>query len=237
MTDLRQQITGDIDRLWNELHRLAEIDDIFWQTQAVIRANPNLSDGGAFQDWIASCYVATVTAGIRRVCDNGKGVLSLSKVLGALSKNCTTLLSRAEYTALYPGHSSPLANGHFDRYGGKGQSHIPRRIVAEQQKRLATAVQHVAKYANENVAHLARTPSEATATFGDVRDCLAEIVAVARWCRLVVTAVYSVGVVPVEQTSPWHNVFRFAWLPSNCDVPDYDHLHDRITPLLSGPPS
>lgn len=83
----------------NQLVHMAHVDNVFWQIHAIIRANPALASGGTFQDWIAGCYVDSVTSGLRRLSDERKGVISLWRVLEAM-KALGPLLTKDRYVTL-----------------------------------------------------------------------------------------------------------------------------------------
>ena len=171
-TDLDPRISQLLHRVEKGLVHAAHVDDVFWQVQAIFRANEALAvDGGTLQDWLGRLYVDSVTIALRRQADQRKGVVSLWRLL-EMMKGAAPVLTRARYVELHDNdvHHRRAAASHWDRVVAPGHDGIPRPLLKAKQDELRSALSHVSRYANEYVAHCGRRSSRRE---DDVRGCAA----------------------------------------------------------------
>src|SRR2546428_3694473 len=123
-----------LQRLTAELNHLAHVDDVFWQVQAIIAANPDVNVGDVFQHWIGTCYVSTIVTGLRRIVDKRSGALSLLKLLDQMGDRSTDILTRERFVGGWERDLITRAHRSFDGLGGRSSAgevlhHIPRSAI------------------------------------------------------------------------------------------------------------
>lgn len=211
----------------NELISAADIDDVFWQVQAIIRNNPQINVRNVFQDWIAKTYVDSIAIRIRRLVDTGKDTISLWRLLEEM-KHHASRFTRTWYLSRHSSEKHPLLNSWFDDIAGKGARSVSRKQIVSQQKELTKTTKLVVDYANSNIAHYAKNQKKKrTPTFSDARRALVSIFKIFRWCDLIITPGKSSSPVPVNQTN-WVSVFNIPWLEEGAGPPPYKHLDEII---------
>ena len=67
----------------------AHVDDVFWQVQAIFRANEALAvDGGTLQDWLGHLYVDSVAIALRRQAGVEAAMRLIDEELGQAMRQC-----------------------------------------------------------------------------------------------------------------------------------------------------
>lgn len=209
-----------------EVTQLAHVDDVFWQIQAIIRANDTINKAGVFQDWLGYTYVQTVTTSLRRLVDSRKDTISLTKLLNDFRKHAT-ILTRDRYVSLHSETTRRFADDWFNDLAGAELNHIPMARIQDLSKQLDDAFQDIKQYANDFVTHKAVKSTSVPLTFNDVREALVEAFSVYSWCSKVLRSSMPTSAVPVIQYD-WLEAFRVPWLPDPKEVPDYKHLDDLM---------
>lgn len=219
------QWCSDMHVIEGEILQLAHVDDVFWQVQAIIQANPAIPDSEVAAEWFGRMYVSTVSAGLRRLVDRTKGSVSLTRLLDDMSRHCT-VLTRERYVAINRSVSEADASEWFVELAGTDLGHIPRKRILELAARLSDAFESTGRFANEYVAHHSADQS-ASVTFGETRRALVEAYLVLGWCSRVLESVVHSNAVPAIQTD-WLQAFTVPWLPSQNPVPGYRHLDSLV---------
>lgn len=139
------------------------------------------------------------------------------------------MLTKARYVALHDDdpHFRRSAAAYWDRAIAPGHDAIPRALIVGKQDELRRALEHVARYASEHVAHTAGQPRGGTMTFEDVRRAMATAVKIFRWCAMVLRAEGHLTPVP-STPAPWLRVFRVPWLEPGRPVPAYRSFDELI---------
>ena len=203
-----------------QLYEAWELDDYFWQVNALVDQKPEMGKAGRFFLILKRTYTDSITVRIRRMVDQRKDVVSLWRILDALRRHSKEL-TRERFRALCSDESATTADKWFDELAGPGQDHISQKKVLEQQKALESAVESVLRYANENVAHIAASPTEEPTKYSEARQALLTTLKVLRWLRLLLERS---GLRYPEPKSTDLNVFRRRWLEPGESNPDFRSL-------------
>ena len=215
-----------LKEIWRELLHLAWVDDVFWQVQAIIGSNESINKMERFQRWIAHTYTQTSLTGLRRLVDRTKNTKSLSKLLDSMQSNAD-VLTRERYLNLHDGGIKQLANEWFDELAGGSFNHIPKSRIKSISENLVTGLENVSQYANDYVAHSAKTKKAEVIRFHDVRLAIVELFKVYKRCSRVLESSVPSSPVAVPQTE-WLMYFRVPWLKDPETVPDYEHIDALI---------
>lgn len=221
-----RSVCDKLRRVEEQLFHLTHVDDVFWQVQAVIRGNPDINVGTVFQDWIERCYVDSVTVGLRRLADRGRNVISLWRVLQEML-SVASHLSRERYLSLHDGPLRHRAEKWWGKLVGTSETYVTQGVIRAKQQELQAALNKVAAFANQNVAHLAAGPTHPATTFDDVRQSIVAAFRLYRWCSLVLKSEDPRSPVPKIQTN-WLQVFRVPWIRPGMDVPKYRTLDELL---------
>ncbi len=213
-------------RVSDEIVHLTHIDDVFWQVQAVIRENNEIKVGGVFQGWIAHCYVDAVTAGLRRLADRRRDVISLWRVFQEMLL-ISNHVTWDRYLSLHGG----VRRHHVERWWvdlvGVSETHVTRALILKKRRQLEAAFEKVCEFANENVAHTAAKPTDVSMTYNEVRDTFVAAFRLYRWCSLVLGSEEMTSPVPTILTN-WLEAFRVPWIPRGQRAPKYVRLDDLL---------
>jgi hypothetical protein len=207
-----------------EVTTAAHIDDVFWQVQAIIAANPAVNTADMFQGWLGDTYVDSVVIRIRRLVDRERNVVSLWRLLEQIRKEHTRF-TRVWFKGLWSLDFQDVAEQRFDMLAGTGARVLSASSVSLKQQELSAALGHVEEFANAHVAHRSATPNTAATRFADLRESLAVAFRVFNWCALLIEASTWTSAVP-EIQSNWTAVFREPWLPASAPLPTYKHLDE-----------
>ncbi len=218
-----------LDIVGNEITHLAHVDDVFWQVQAIVGANPSINKGDIFQEWLGTTYVSTLSVGLRRLVDRTKGTVSLVRVLDDMKRHASQLTKR-RYLKIHEGHMRRLAEDWFKDLAGGDHDRIPKKRIQELIDTLNEAFVAVRQYANQHVAHRSEAPTNPPVRFADVRDALVQAFKTYRWCQRVLWSSMPTSPVPVIQTN-WLSVFTEPWLNDTKDIPNYRHLDEMLKVL------
>ena len=220
------EVSDILEKVETQVVHIAHLDDIFWQVQAIIRDNPALASGGAFHEWLGHCYVDSVTAGIRRLCDRRRDVISLWRVFQRMIE-VAPLLTRERHAALYGSDAQTLAQRSWARLVGESQQHVPKSLIAAKRSELEAALKKVSDFADQNVAHTSANPIHVETTFADVRASIAAAFGLYSWCsRVLIGKAYSSPVPTILE--PWLKIFRIAWIPEGHGTPKYRSLQQIL---------
>ena len=159
-----KDLSSTLDRVSLEFTRVAHVDDVFWQVQAIIDQNSEINKSDIFQDWIGTTYVDSITVRLRRVADRSSGTISLWRLLESMKPHAVQF-TRSWFLSAREVPIPGLANSWFDRIAGEKASHVTKRRVNDKQKELTTAIAPISRYANAHVTHATETPGETTLTF------------------------------------------------------------------------
>lgn len=216
-----KKIKKDLKFISNEFFKAAQIDDVFWQVQAIIKNNKEIDIPNAFFDLIADTYVDSMTIRLRRLIDKRRNVISLWRILEDLIKN-VSFLTRDWYVNEIC-KNNELANNRFDSLVEPDSRCLSRKIIIEKQNELENTISEIEKYTNEYIAHMSGNIKEVTITFQDVRKSLKTVFNIIQWCYSLVFGAYLLGPVPTILGN-WLKIFRIPWLKKGEPIPEYNHL-------------
>jgi hypothetical protein len=217
LRSMRRRVSGEVTTV-------AHIDDVFWQVQAIIAANPAINRTEVFYDWLGDTYVDSAVIRIRRLLDKQRSVISLWRLLEQVRAEHARF-TRAWFNGLWSPDLQDVADQRFDMLAGRGARFIAAETVAPKQQELDSALQRVEDFANANIAHRVAATHTVTARFADLREALAAAFRVFNWCALLIEASSWTSAVPEIQTN-WTAVFREPWLPAGAPLPQYKHLDE-----------
>ena len=111
----------EFDKVWADLKRLTQLDDVFWQVQAIVDSNPKLTARSVFLEWLGLCYSAAVMVGLRRLTEDSPGVVSFVRLLHDMERHSEGVLTERRFLMLWGEGLEELAPLSFDRLGGEGK--------------------------------------------------------------------------------------------------------------------
>jgi hypothetical protein len=196
----------------HEVHHHREIWD-FFNTEL-----PKQPDFGIVHAALARWYVDSQAAAIRRIYE-AKDKRSLGALLKSLEAHASEL-TRADYLKLWHQLSEPngdehgvfrrMANDTFDGFAGPGGAHLDPQVVAADRERLKAAAHKVARWADENVAHIGRKGS-VTVTFGELEEAIDLVGELLQRYYLLLDGGSLMSVKP-EIQEPWQTPFTKPWI-------------------------
>ncbi len=165
--------------LYNDIRRelldLLVNKRVLWRMVRVLSNNKRLRGySGVVVAALEVAYASYAVSVVRRLVDEGKGKVSLYRLLGDIAKYATEV-SREWFVADWNPAWRDVAERNFDRLSGRGKRHLTRQRVLADQKRLKNNAARIVNWANEHVAHRAVLRAS-TATFRDLRLAIQSIV-------------------------------------------------------------
>jgi len=221
---LKRRWGESIERLYSESTHLVHVDNVFWQVNAIINANPALRGGGVFGEWIRDCYGSRIIVGIRTLVGRRKGTLSLWRLLDELSLRGSDVFDRAHFRAWYP-EAEFLGDADFEERAGEGNERIPPEMFRRDRDDLKQATAKVERIANCLITHLAEDPATEPLTYREIRDGIRTVERVMRKYLLLINGHY-LDPAPPQILRDWIYVFRMPWLPAGAEPPSYERLDE-----------
>lgn len=200
------------DVIYREITSLSVNRNIFWEVQEIINNNPKIQKASSFYEFLGSVYVHSALMGVRRQIKIGKDSISFARLLKEI---CDTpeVLSRTRFVALYRGSTvQHSADGDFDKFAGKGGSHVDPRLVNADLQALKGKAKKCEKYADRRVAHFDKRAMKNIPVFRDLDDCIDFLEGLVKKYYLLFRGASLLSVLPVWQYD-WKAIFRERWLP------------------------
>ena len=202
---------GWLDDILADVRGLLVSQDIFWEVQKIIEANPCIHTPSLFYKWMAGIYGSSVTVGIRRQQDGDRDSVTLRRLLEEIQDN-PQVLSRDRYVALYGEDARDFGHRDFDRIAGQGRSHIDPEMVINDLVQLERETQKVKGYVDRRIAHMDRRAPKGLPTLGEVDECLSLFKELLQKYLLIFRAT-TYEILPVRDYD-WKQIFREPWIPS-----------------------
>jgi hypothetical protein len=230
-SDLPQLWQDNRDHVWHAIQRLAHADNVFWQVQAILAANPSAHQDGELSNWMAQCYSDSAVMAVRRLCDKRKGSHSLWRLLTHMSAE-PTILSKGRYVGMHKSFLREYAEDWWLKLAGGDHGNIPRAKILEVRNRLERSLETISQFASRAVAHSGGKSSEPSPVWHDIRLSLCEAFECYSWVSRVFDSCDPVGAVPFYQ-GDWLKDLHVAWLPAESEIPSYVHL-DEVMEEIRG---
>jgi len=220
--------TAILMRLWDHLHYMCYMDDIFAQVHSVMNANPRVRQegGGVFPDWIERAYAWTILAGLRVMVDKNSSV-SLVRLQHDMEKMAVVALTRKRFMTLWA-NDSKRGGQIFDRWVGEGENSYPSWKIKQDREDLLADFKKVEKFANENVTHIAIDARSPAPNYSEIRAALKRAFLLMDRYTCLLVGDQRRSPVPVIQR-PWQRVFQLPWVPEGELIPSYLHF-DKFKP-------
>ncbi len=122
------QFNDQLAIIQQHLFDAANIDNIFWQVQSIIRENPNINKPNSFLDWITFRYIDSIGIRVRSFSDRRKDTVSLWRFLEEL-KNYAPSLTRDWFLSNYEDLTKHMAQKWFDNIAGVGCDHVSKTTI------------------------------------------------------------------------------------------------------------
>ena len=196
-----------LENIGAEIFYFVNLDNVYHQVFAIMMNNLNLRKGGEFQAMLHNTYITTITIGIRRLTDKRKDTESLMRLLLDMKKHISILKHITEK----------------DPYGKT----ITHKLIDEKISILDRDTILARTIASDFFAHKKRNPKTIRFNYDEIRNPLAEIFSVYKWCRMIILGKTLLKAVPEIQYN-WLEVFRFPWLSNGEEAPSYKKLDDFI---------
>ncbi|MHB8220962.1 MAG: hypothetical protein ACYDHU_11685 [Acidimicrobiales bacterium] len=158
-------------------------------------------------------YTHSQAAGIRRVGDTTRDVQSLARLLMDIGRH-PTLLSREFVVGRYKWGHQWTGDNYFTTLDPHGTGHVDRALVKRDTDVLASVVADIKKWANEHVAHLAKTPTSVVPTFSRLDEALDAIEELWQRWTVILTGNDLLSIEPVPQYD-WLAPLRVPWIVSD----------------------
>jgi hypothetical protein len=200
-----------LERILADIRELLVSQDIFWEVQKIIKANPRIHTPNTFNRWMARIYGNDAAAGIRRQQDIDDNSITLRRLLMEI-QNKPQVLSRDRYVALYKEDMKKLGHLHFDKIIGRGKDYIDTEMVTEDLAQLEGKTKNIKKFVDKRIAHLDKHPHRELPTFKEVNDCLDLFKDLLQKYLLIFRAA-TYEILPVRDYD-WKQIFREPWIQS-----------------------
>jgi hypothetical protein len=210
----RDRLIQWLEVIFRDLQDLLIKDHIFWKLQDIVRGNPKFKHAsGLFTRWMASVFIQSAAAAVRRQAKTNHDTVSLKRFLLEVQKY-PGLVSREHYTRFFDGKKAwhiESAQRQFDGVADEGGTHISAALVEQQLRELGDAVQGIEHYVDRRIAHYdKRGLARPTPTLGDLSRALNVIEdLVTRYWVLLKGEAISVRPTIVYD---WMDIFRFPWI-------------------------
>jgi hypothetical protein len=202
-----------------EFLQLSEIDEVFWQLNALWDKYPDTRAEGQVQFVFATTYIDSTVIRIRRLGDRDPRSGSLWRLLDLLRDHAEKL-TRERYMTGWHKELKRHADEGWAYLAGTEHAYIPC-------SRFRDAIKAVKDFANKAVAHKQRQGKYPKLKYGDVRESVVAAFEVFEW---VSTAVLASGApLSAIHTAPWLRDLTVPWLPPNEEPPKYDTLDAMLT--------
>lgn len=142
----------ELDAVWQQIVHMSHVDDVFWQLESVIQANPAIDRPGIVQNWLANTYSDSVVVGLRRIGDHDRKTVSLWRLLEHMKKYAMSL-TRAWFVTLHDRSMWKNADSWFDKLAGAGAQFVSPDAMKAKQADLDTALEPIRRFANDYLTH------------------------------------------------------------------------------------
>lgn len=177
---------------------------------AVVAANPEIANGGAFIERIQLWYADHIIMALRRQAKIDKGAISLARLMDEIRQE-PRLVDRVHWRSLMQGYTvEPLADQMFDRIAGTGEPHLRTEIVMMDLETLRAIVNSCERWADKRVAHHDQGSDPSPPTFGEVDTALNAVSEMLQKYHVLVTGDAIAYTTPVIQYN-WKRVFEIPW--------------------------
>lgn len=156
-------------------------------------------------------YVTTQAVGVRRQVDRTRRVVSLWRLLSAISAH-PEVMTRQRHVGLWGADPDFQREGHraFDGLSGGGET-IPSRDAAADRDHLVAVARPVEVLVNEAFAHRSETPLNEKVTYAQLHAAIDVIGELLRKYTLLLRASSFYSLLPTDQVD-WKAPFRVPWL-------------------------
>ena len=183
-------------KIHDEILRLVQDANMFWEIQGIIRENPRVQKPNAFYSYLARTYLSHALIGIRRQTELQKDSISFVKLLAEIAENPEEL-SRSYFNSLYPYSNGPdldqvvgrkvlegigiadssqlkatIQMGDFAQYAGANGAYVCPQMVKDDKVRIESAVKTHGEYADKRIAYSDKCEPKVIPTFGEIDNCI-----------------------------------------------------------------
>ncbi len=200
-----------LDVLRVDLHYLLLHQNIFEETQKIIKSNPAIQKPSAFFDLLGQGYAALVLLGIRRQVKIQDTSISLARLLTDISEH-PNFLTRNRFVKLYEGSVAHVfAERDFDKFAGSEKDNIDPRLVTKDLELLRETIRSCEDYTDRRLAHNDKREPDAIPTFDDVKKTLEVLEHLVKKYALLLTATNWITLLPTLQYD-WKSVLKEKWI-------------------------
>jgi hypothetical protein len=212
-TDRRQGWCRDLEVLEEAIDDLLENRNCFRGIRDLVAGNPALGREDIIVPWMFQNYASGMVLEVRKQVDKDPRSVSLINLLTSIEE-CPEALSRESYLEACGWPEEPIRTvheQHFTERAGPGPW-IDPAIVRKDKEELVNFVKPVREMANKAVAHRDRTGPPELPTYGELHQCIDQIVALFKKYNLLLRAKdYSPR--ELELPADWNEVFCQPWIP------------------------
>ena len=200
-----------LDLIHKDLVHLKINQNIFWETQKIIKNNAKIQKPSTFNHYLGVTYVAYITIGIRRQIKNNQQSISFRRLLEEILAN-PAILSRSYYKSLYTVLlDEQLADEKFNDFCGKNRDYISPEMVSDDLKKLIKEASKVEDFTDKRIAHHDTSEPIFPLTFQELDNCLEKLDKLYCKYHLVFHAGSMETIMPVY-TYDWKEIFTEPWI-------------------------
>ncbi len=195
----------------DDLQQLLVNRNIFWEVQTIIKNNMELRKPSSFYTYLGDTYVAYISIGIRRQVKVSSQSISFTRLLTEIV-DTPSVLSRKYYTGLYRGSVvEDMADRDFDKFSGRGQSHISKDMVSSDLRKLYRVASKVEDFVDKRIAHHDKRKPKILPKFDEVDACLDVLDKLYVKYHLAFNASSMNSLMPTYQYD-WKEIFKVPWV-------------------------
>lgn len=210
------------DDLWGLFHH----HYIFWEVQAIIKANERLAQTPShFFQWFGDVFAYSSAMYVRRQADRTKGTVSFYKLLEEVHRY-PALLTRERFLrvwgysereeGIFAYETKKIGDELFDNTVGKGKDHLTKAQVKTDIDCLKSQLKLIEDYANDYVAHRSEKPTGSDLpTFKNLKDSMKFLEKLLQKYYLIISG-WKMSDINIDSTFTydWKRIFTFAWIES-----------------------
>ena len=198
----------------SEISELLVSQDIFRETQKIIKANTALDIPSSFWRYLRNTYVSHVMIGIRRQLKSDNQSISFIRLLEDMRANPQSF-PRSYYHDIYKNTLvEDFTNKDFNRFAKANEDYICPDMVGDDINRLKKSAEKCEKFADKVVAHTDVTEPKDLPTFNELDESIKILDELYVKYHLLFHAQSMNTLMPTYQYD-WTEIFKYAWIANS----------------------
>ena len=209
----RQKWQGQLKEVGRQLGKYLGRHEIYEGILKIVQSNEKIQDPPDICNWMFENYADSVASAIRRLNDDGKGTLSLKRLIQDIRDN-RDVITREHFVSDYPewlqknGH----ADADFNSFADYNDNLISVKRLNKDIERLNKGTELIRHYTNKWVAHnVVNRQTTPIPTYKDVAEALTLIDGIFCKYNLLLTRSGS-RTRKAERQDDWRQPLTFPWI-------------------------